>query len=802
MGDLIRSQPVSYGQLIVPVNVAEETIELIGELGIVQFVDLNERELTFNRRFCNELKRCDELERKIRYFNEMITKEEERKDMNGLKFRRNGEFQSFEKESTENLELKLDSVEKDLKQTISDCTATENDLEKIEEGLLVSSNIDTLFENMDDVVIGGLKFVIGVIEKSKYDSVQRLIWRVSRGLVLIKSMDLTEGSTLRNFLVVYQGDDLGLKINKICQTSGVRVYTNIPVDPQQRREFVDEALSNKQQLTGIFEGSTKEKRELLKTIALQIEGWKDVIDRERMIFFTLNMFKVDRGTTLRGECWFPSEYLDTIVTKLSELDQNSMSPIFSPIQAPPKAIIPTYNKTNSFTQTFQDLTDSYGTPRYGEINTAWLNIVTFPFLFGIMFSDAGHGIFIFGLGLLFIIFQKKLKKASIDEITLMLFDARWLLLEMGLMAMYCGIVFNEFFGFSIDIFGTSWDKVEGDVYARSNENYVYYFGVDPIWKSSNNELYYVNSLKMKISILIGVFHMTFGVILSLFNHLHEKKWLNVFFNWIPEMIFMICSFGYLCFLIIFKWCNPDKDPAPMLTNVFLEMFQNFGRVTDENYIFTGQKVVEPVLLILIVISLLLMFIPKPIFLYIKLRKQQRAQPESRPLLEQVDINDGELGDFNDNQYLSDNNTLLNNNERINENNTKQEEEDNEEGNSLMEIIIFNSIHAIEYILGCISNTASYLRLWALSLAHAQLGSVFLENVFYLLMEMNIFITIFVGFAVWALITLAILIGMESLSAFLHTLRLHWIEFQNKFYMGDGIPFIPLRLPKQPFPPNN
>ncbi|EKE40067.1 vacuolar proton ATPase subunit, putative [Entamoeba nuttalli P19] len=120
----------------------------------------------------------------------------------------------------------------------------------------------------------------------------------------------------------------------------------------------------------------------------------------------------------------------------------------------------------------------------------------------------------------------------------------------------------------------------------------------------------------------------------------------------------------------------------------------------------------------------------------------------------------------------------------------------------MEIIIFNSIHAIEYILGCISNTASYLRLWALSLAHAQLGSVFLENVFYLLMEMNIFITIFVGFAVWALITLAILIGMESLSAFLHTLRLHWIEFQNKFYMGDGIPFIPLRLPKQPFPPNN
>lgn len=121
----------------------------------------------------------------------------------------------------------------------------------------------------------------------------------------------------------------------------------------------------------------------------------------------------------------------------------------------------------------------------------------------------------------------------------------------------------------------------------------------------------------------------------------------------------------------------------------------------------------------------------------------------------------------------------------------------EGAHSFGDIMIHQLIETIEFVLGTVSNTASYLRLWALSLAHSQLATVFLELVlvkygggFESESPVGTTLGLFISFFAFFSITFGVLMCMDTMECFLHTLRLHWVEFQNKFYKGSGYKFTP------------
>merc|ERR1712146_762933 len=115
-----------------------------------------------------------------------------------------------------------------------------------------------------------------------------------------------------------------------------------------------------------------------------------------------------------------------------------------------------------------------------------------------------------------------------------------------------------------------------------------------------------------------------------------------------------------------------------------------------------------------------------------------------------------------------------------------------------EVFIHQIIETIEFVLGTVSHTASYLRIWALSLAHQQLSLVFFQKTLTMGLEMDFplnGIALYFLFATWFGITVGVLLGMDVLECFLHTLRLHWVEFQSKFYHADGYKFEPYSIRK-------
>lgn len=917
---LLRSETMKYARLVLPTGPdAKVILEAMGmpdgclsqgsKFCSVEFVDSNAK--LMSRPFKNYVSRVDDLMRILKVVRDDIATSDLAES------RVTSKIQEF----FQNKELDFESVEKELKvydeqfkkladtneRLLIEKLEVEQELELLTFAAEYLSRTSAGGTDMATPLLGeadglGLCNIAGVVDTKDKNRLWKAIWRASRGKAYFQSGDVKEftdknGSKCEKevFVVYFQGaveSAMKARLERVAIGYGASLYSwpSYGSAAATRRDQLKQNLSEKEDVLKEFTKSRNQDREdMVRPVCSggnsKAEEYWYFVKKEKSIYSTLNKF--EEGQTLQTDVWFPECEAEALKALLDSV-KVATKPLLIPQKLPSGQEPPTFTKINDFTAPWQLVVDTYGIPNYQTLNPAVITTVTFPFIFGMMYGDIGHGSLLFCAGLLLCWFGPSVKY-SMPEAHM----ARYVILQMGFFAVFAGFMYNDLFGIiSLELFETRWDatadatsKLHSPIDSFDHRNLgvdnsvgPYPFGMDYSWHGKANELLEVNSLKMKLSVLMGVLQMTLGVFLKWSNAVHDRSKIDFFCECIPMLMFMMCFFGYMDFMILYKWTHvipgTPTDPHTTWEGAFTNSSGPPGIINslicmamhtaDPQPLWAGSTGTASMCMLGVVLSVPWLLCPKPFLLKHLHQKSQRhkAKKVVNQVMQEVvgDLQDEtfeahptciqfveaamekypdikktkeKILQLQDSTYEASRASVAETRAHYGE--CRQEllevveEMMKKESKSVVtnlrdeivavaeahhldmgdeggghghggkfefgEILIHQIIETIEFVLGTVSHTASYLRIWALSLAHQQLSDVFYKKTLGMGLVaapnpiLGAFMVWFL-FGAWFLVTVLVLLMMDVLECFLHTLRLHWVEFQSKFYKNTGTSFRP------------
>ncbi|OHS99532.1 vacuolar proton translocating ATPase [Tritrichomonas foetus] len=783
LSSIFFPEPMDYVEFVCPIDSAYNLIKELAKKSIVQIEDHSEGNYSTPKRYADTYMQCEEAERSLRFIEEQLRNA--KKEDGSPMLPRAPDFQAYTRRHN-NLDLSdlLHQISEDdnnlhskvsiYQQLVAQLRQRKRKLQALEfyRPIVEQEHIDqdrrtSEASAVELSMLNETQIVSSVTGFVPVESLHRLlttVYRVSRRNV-IYHLGESDGFFIP-YVIFASSATVLTKIQKICESFSPDVF-DFPGDPNTLQQLEDELKAEIQQMEGVDRQTRQINVEYLTNLAGTFWQRRLFIAQEKQIWMTMDYGDFDSAESsviYRG--WCARRLLPELPEVLSKATQNSGSPVEIQLNhttaeekvknSTSEVVPPTFIEKNEFTAAFQMLNDAYGVPNYDELNGGAFYCI-YPFLFAIMFGDIGHSIFyiLAAVGLLFLDPIAKRKKWDLGEMGGSVFKFKWLLFFAAVCSLYCGFIYDECFGLPIAFFRSGWElgttTESVQIWKQTNDSHVYPFGIDPCWYFKDNELIFLNSYKMKLSVVIGMIQMIFGMILQLVNHIKRKDVYEIIVKWLPEMLYLVPFFGYLVVIIIKKWTIKFSDNdfyiediqqnGVNLIQVMIGMILNLGSSSDKTLeLYDGCWNVQFIIVIIFFVSIPYLLFVKPICECIKIKKRG---------------------------------------EEIN----------------VLEIFVMNLINVIEFCLSALSHTASYLRLWALSLAHSQLSHVIYDELFVMTVDTNNVFLAFIGWAAFAAFTAAILLAMEAFSALLHAIRLMWVEFSSKFYTGMGVEFKPLSLKK-------
>lgn len=147
-----------------------------------------------------------------------------------------------------------------------------------------------------------------------------------------------------------------------------------------------------------------------------------------------------------------------------------------------------------------------------------------------------------------------------------------------------------------------------------------------MWQLSDNKIIFLNSFKMKLSIIFGVAHMIFGVCMGVINMVHFRNKISILLEFLPQILFLCLLFAYMVSLMFLKWILFSSTAteqiykpgcAPSILNMFINMmlFKDSVPLDGCNeFMFEGQKTIQTVFITIALICIPWMLLGKPLYI--------------------------------------------------------------------------------------------------------------------------------------------------------------------------------------------